>query len=185
MRIEHRVISGVYTIDSERFSDDRGYFFRTYCQQEFSAAGIEVDFVQSSLSFNAAAGTLRGMHLQTAPHGEHKLVRCVAGAIYDVALDLRPESPTFLRWESFELQPEGDRAVLIPPGVAHGFQSLVDNTLVAYQIDAPNWPQSAAGVRWNDPVFDISWPANQNRTISERDELWPDYDPAVGIGQLV
>lgn len=181
MHIESQSIPGLYTVDIERFVDERGYFARTRCVEEFARAGIDSTFVQSSVSYNTRKGTLRGMHLQLAPHGETKLLRCVAGAVYDVLLDLRVDSPTEGKWLAFELSAENQRAVVVPPGVAHGFQTLADSSIVVYDIDTPYAPGSAAGVRWDDPVFGIVWPQSEERIISDKDRSWPDYDPSRGL----
>lgn len=176
MFIEPTSIDGLYTIDPQRYEDDRGYFARAWCVNEFSEEGLVAGFVQGSISYNARANTLRGMHYQTEPHGETKLIRCEAGAIYDVLLDLRPDSDTYLRWESFELTPENGRQLYVAPGLANGFQTLVDNTVVGYQIDTFYQPDYAAGVRWDDSAFAISWPEADQRIMSDKDRSWPDFD---------
>jgi dTDP-4-dehydrorhamnose 3,5-epimerase len=154
--------------------DERGFFARSFCEREFSAAGLPTRYPQHSLSMNAATGTLRGMHFQRAPHEEAKLVRCAAGAIYDVIVDLRPASPTYLRWEAFELTPQSFRQLYIPPGFAHGFQTLAPDTLVSYLISAFYAPEAAHGYRHDDPAFAISWPLPV-AAMSEKDRAWPDY----------
>lgn len=181
MHIERQSIPGLYTVDIERFVDERGYFARTRCVEEFAEAGIESTFVQSSVSYNTRKGTLRGMHLQLDPHGETKLLRCVSGSVYDVLLDLRPTSPMVGKWQAFELSAENQKAVIVPPGVAHGFQTLADSTTVVYDIDTPYAPGFAAGVRWDDPAFNIIWPDSKERIISDKDRSWPDYDPGRGL----
>lgn len=160
-------------IELDKRGDDRGYFARTFCTQEFAAQGLETVFVQANQSHNARAGTLRGMHYQRAPHGEVKLVRCVRGAIHDVILDLRPGSPTQGRWEGFDLDAASGRMLYVPAGFAHGFQTLRDDTDVTYQVSHPYTPQAEAGVRWDDPVYGIAWPLPVG-TISDKDAAW-DY----------
>ncbi len=170
-------IPGVVVIEPERFADARGHFARTYCAQEFAQRGLEPAIAQCSTSFSARAGTLRGMHYQGAPHAEAKLVRCTRGAIYDVALDLRPGSPSFLRWEGLTMSEDDARALFIPAGCAHGFQTLADASEILYQISVAYAPDAARGVRWDDPAFAITWPEPPaaGRTISDRDASYPDY----------
>ena len=177
MRFSETPVAGVLVIEADPIEDERGFFARTYSSEEFAGSGLDARVDQCSISFNARAGTLRGMHYQAAPHGETKLVRCTQGAIYDVALDLRPESPTYLRWTGLELSADNRRALYIPQGCAHGFQSLVDGSEVLYQISSPYVPSAARGVRWDDPVFGIEWPAapEGGRTMSARDAEYPDF----------
>ena len=178
MRFVETPISGVHVVELERHEDDRGFFARAWCRDELAGTGLTSDLAQCSISRNTVAGTLRGMHFQRAPHQEAKLVRCTRGAIYDVALDLRPDSPTHGRWFAAELDSESGRALYIPEGCAHGFQTLADDTDVFYAISAPYAPEAAAGVRWDDPAFAITWPDAAVRTISDRDRSWPDYRPS-------
>jgi dTDP-4-dehydrorhamnose 3,5-epimerase len=159
-------------IEQERHADARGYFARTFCVQEFERAGLETAFVQANASHNARAGTLRGMHFQRPPHGEVKLVRCVKGAIHDVIVDLRRDSPTYGRWEGFDLTEENGRMLYVPAGFAHGFQTLVDDTDVAYQVSHPYTAGAEGGLRWDDPAFGIAWSLPVT-TISEKDASWP------------
>lgn len=166
-------VEGVWIVEMERHHDERGWFARACCMEEFSAQGLDAGFVQCSSSFNLRRGTLRGMHYQSAPHEEAKLVRCIRGAIYDVALDLRAGSPTFRQWVAVELTADNGRALYIPKGCAHGFQTLADNTEVFYQISTPFHPGCARGVRWNDPAFGIEWPAEPSLIQSERDRNYP------------
>ena len=154
-------LDGVYIIELEKIEDDRGFFARTFCQREFEAHGLNPRIAQCSVSFNRRKGTLRGMHYQVAPYEESKLVRCTMGAIYDVAVDLRPESRTFKQWVAVELTGENGRMFYIPQGLAHGFQTLVDNTEVFYQMSEFYHPQCARGVRWDDPAFGMSWPIKE------------------------
>ena len=152
-------LEGVYEVRPELLSDDRGAFARTSCVDEFARFGLPADWTQCSISWNISKHTLRGMHYQAEPHGEHKLVRCTAGRIFDVALDLRAASPTRLQWHALELSAANRAALYIPPGVAHGFLTLEDGSEVFYQIRGNHHPESARGARWDDPVFAIAWPA--------------------------
>lgn len=161
-------------MEPELIADERGFFTRLWCAEEFREHGLDSGLAQVSLSFNAKKGTLRGMHYQAAPHEEVKLVRCTRGAIYDVILDLRPSSPTFRRWISEELSAESRRMVYIPKGFAHGFQTLREDTEVVYQISEFYRPENARGVRWNDPAFGIQWP-DPRPILSRRDEGYEDF----------
>ncbi len=161
-------LAGAFIIEPERLEDERGFFARTWCQREFEAHGLNPRLVQCSISFNRKKATLRGMHYQVAPYEEAKLVRCTRGAIYDVIVDLRPESPTFKQWVGVELTVENRRMLYIPEGVAHGFQTLADNTEVFYQMSEFYHPESARGVRWDDPEFGIEWPMTPT-AISDKD----------------
>jgi dTDP-4-dehydrorhamnose 3,5-epimerase len=152
----------------EPIEDDRGHFARTWCAEEFAAHGIVAQPAQCSVSFNCRRGTLRGMHYQAAPHAEAKLVRCSRGAIYDVLLDLRPDSPTYCQWLGLTLTAADGHMVWLPEGLAHGFQTLVDEAEIFYQISTPYHPESARGVRWNDPAFGIEWPM-ERPILSARD----------------
>jgi len=158
-------------IDIERREDERGYFARTMCREEFRAHGLAADFVQANHSYNRRRGTLRGMHFQRAPHEEIKLVRCVRGAIFDVIIDLRPDSPTYMRWEAFELTAENGRSLYVPSGFAHGFQTLVDHVDVIYQVSHPHTPSAEGGLRYDDPKFGIVWP-EQVTVIAPKDLAW-------------
>ncbi len=176
MKLAPTPIPGVWVVEPERIADERGWFARTFDAAAFAAHGLEPAVVQASASFNVRRGTLRGMHLQAAPHGEPKLVRCVRGAIFDVALDLRPGSPAHRRWHAVELSAENGRGLYLPPGVAHGFQTLADDTEVLYLMGHEYVAQAASGVRWDDPAFAIAWPeAPEGRTISDKDRAYPDY----------
>jgi dTDP-4-dehydrorhamnose 3,5-epimerase len=161
-------------IELARQADQRGFFARSWCRQEFDTHGLTTQLAQCSLSFNIRKGTLRGMHYQTEPHAEDKLVRCTRGAVYDVVLDLRPHSPTFRQWAAFKLTADNYRMLYIPKGLAHGFQTLADTTEVFYQMSEPYHPQSACGVRWNDPAFQIHWPL-PDPILSQRDAGYPDF----------
>jgi dTDP-4-dehydrorhamnose 3,5-epimerase len=172
-------IAGVHVVELELHEDERGFFARAWSGEELAAAGLNGELSQCSLSRNVARGTLRGMHFQRAPHEEAKLVRCTRGAIYDVAVDLRLDSPTHGQWFGTELDATSGRALYIPEGCAHGFQTLVPDTDVFYAISAAYAPDAAAGVRWDDPAFGIVWPETPERVINARDRSWPDYRPAV------
>ncbi|MDG2208247.1 MAG: dTDP-4-dehydrorhamnose 3,5-epimerase [Pirellulales bacterium] len=167
-------IPGVYVIEQERHEDHRGYFARTWCRQEFAAQGLETQFVQCSVSHNERRGTLRGMHYQSEPHSERKLVQVTRGAIFDVIIDLRADSPTYKAWFGLELTSDKGTMLYIPDGCAHGFMTLSDNTDVHYQMTDFFHPESAAGVRWNDPSFSIRWPL-EPVVINERDNQYEDY----------
>jgi dTDP-4-dehydrorhamnose 3,5-epimerase len=173
MRFTATAIPGVTIVDAEPHEDERGGFARLYCPVEFAAAGLAFAARQVSLSRNPAPGTLRGLHFQDPPHAEAKLVRVTRGRVFDVAVDLRPDSPAFRRWTGVELDADGMHALFVPPGCAHGFLTLEPDTDVLYQIDRDHVPGLGRGVRWNDPALAIAWPA-EPALISERDATWPD-----------
>lgn len=168
-------IGGAWVIEPERFVDERGFFARTWDTREFEQRGLNGRLVQCSISQNRLRGTLRGMHYQAAPHGEAKLVRCTAGAIFDVALDLRAGSPTFRQWLGVELSAENRLALYIPEGCAHGFLTLADDCEVLYQMSQFYAPDAARGVRWDDSSFGIGWPA-EVVVVNDRDRSYPDFD---------
>jgi dTDP-4-dehydrorhamnose 3,5-epimerase len=170
-------LQDAFIIDVERHGDERGYLARTFCEQEFAEQGLMTRFVQASTIFSPHRGTLRGLHFQKAPHGEVKLVRCTRGAARVTIVDLRSESRTYLQWFGVELSPENGRLLYVPKGFAQGYQTLVDDTEVAYQMSHRYVPESASGARWDDPAFGIEWPPAEERIISERDRAWPDYRP--------
>ncbi len=167
-------IEGARLIDIAPHADERGFFARTWCREELAAAGLDADLVQENLSYNRRRGTLRGMHFQRAPHAETKIVRCIRGAILDVIVDLRPDSPSYLRWEGFELTADNRRALYIPKGLAHGFQTLSDDAEVGYHMSAFHAPEAAAGHRYDDPAFGVVWPLPVS-VISPRDLAWPSF----------
>ena len=173
-------LSGAYVVDLERLTDERGFFARSYCADEFAARRLGPELRQCSVSYNARKGTLRGMHYQGAPHEEHKLVRCTAGAIFDVIVDIRTASPTYRRWFGTELTAVNRRSLFIPPGYAHGFVSLTDDAEVYYMISVAHAPNFSRGVRWNDPAFAIEWPLPP-AVISERDAGYPLLDVPGGV----
>jgi dTDP-4-dehydrorhamnose 3,5-epimerase len=168
-------LKGAFVIELERHEDERGFFARTFCVDEFQTRGLNARLMQCSVSFNHARGTLRGLHYQVAPQAECKLIRVTRGALFDVILDLRPGSATFKQHVAFELTAENHRQVYVPEGFAHGFQTLEDNTEVFYQISATFSPGLGRGVRWNDPAFGIEWPAAERRIMNERDASYPDF----------
>lgn len=169
-------VKDAYLIDLDRKVDERGFFARSYCRNEFAAHGLHPDFVQCNLSFNIRRGTLRGMHYQPRPNEEVKLVRCLSGAIYDVIVDLRSTSPTYRQWIGVELDADSRRMLYSPAGFAHGYLTLADNTEVLYQVSAFYSPESERGVRWNDPALNIQWPM-QPEVISSKDRQHPDFIP--------
>jgi len=176
MRFVETPLPGVWVIEPDRLADERGWFARTFDSDEFRARGLNPAVVQCNSSYNARRGTLRGMHYQAEPHGESKLVRCVRGAVYDVAVDLRGDSPTLRAWHGVELSAENGRALYISAGLAHGFQTLSDDTEMLYQMGHPYVPEAARGVRFDDPAFAIEWPAPDGpRIVSERDACFPDF----------
>ncbi len=172
MRFTETELRGAFVIELEPVADDRGFFARTWCAREFEERGLAARFVQCSVSFNRKRGTLRGMHYQKAPHEEIKLVRCTRGALYDVIVDLRVDSPTFARHCAAVLTPENGKMMYVPAGFAHGFQTLENDTEVCYQISEFYDPEAAAGVAWDDPAFGIAWPVAE-RIMSERDRNLP------------
>lgn len=172
MRYERLDLAGLVLVHPERHADERGYFVRVFCAEEFAREGLVTDFPQASLSFNHRAGTVRGMHFQLPPHSETKLVRCTRGAIQDVVVDLRPHSATFRQWRGFRLSAENGLALYIPDGFAHGFQTLADATEIAYSITPPFAPGAGAGLRWDDPALGIGWPLPVT-VIADKDRTWP------------
>lgn len=174
MRFEELALKGAYLVKPEPSADERGFFARTFCKEEFAEHGLVVSISQASVSFNDRRGTVRGMHFSAAPHAETKVIRCTAGAIYDVIVDLRPASATYLDVMGVVLSAGNRHAVYIPTGLAHGFQTLMDTTEVLYLIDKPYVASAARGIRWNDPAVKIKWP-EQITVISERDQQYPDW----------
>jgi dTDP-4-dehydrorhamnose 3,5-epimerase len=172
-------LNGAYLIDLERIEDERGFFARTWDPQEFQKYGINPVLAQASISFNRRKHTLRGMHFQVTPHAEAKLLRCTMGEIYDVIVDLRPRSATFMRWRSITLSAATRRMLYVPEGFAHGFQTLSEDSEVFYQMSHPYHPESARGFRWDDPVLAIDWPPASQRIISARDRQYPDFEPGL------
>jgi dTDP-4-dehydrorhamnose 3,5-epimerase len=170
-------LKGAYLIDLERRGDERGFFARAFCEREFAAHGLSNRIVQANNSLSARKGTLRGMHYQLAPKAETKIVRCIRGALHDIILDLRPDSPTFGRTFGVELTAENRRMLYVPKGFAHGFITLVDDTEAFYLVDEFYAPEYERGVRWDDPRFAIPWPTRPT-VISDKDRNYRDFDPA-------
>ena len=177
MILHATALAGAYVLEQERIHDDRGFFARTWALEELAAHGLDTRVVHMNTSFNARAGTLRGLHMQVAPHEEAKVVRATRGAIWDVAVDLREGSPTYRQWHAAELTEDDGTAFFIPAGCAHGFQSLADASEVLYVMSTAYVPGAASGWRWDDPAFGIDWPAppEHGRTMSDRDRTWPDF----------
>jgi dTDP-4-dehydrorhamnose 3,5-epimerase len=172
VKFQESPLAGAYAIEMDRLEDERGFFARSYCAEEFAARSLATALPQSSVSFNLRRGTLRGLHFQAEAHAEDKLVRCTAGAIYDVIVDLRPDSPTARRWFAVELSAANHRSLFVPKGLAHGFMTLSDETEVLYMISAPYAPGFERGVRWNDPAIGVSWPMAPS-VVSARDAAYP------------
>jgi dTDP-4-dehydrorhamnose 3,5-epimerase len=175
MRFTELKLAGAFAIDIEPHSDERGFFARTWSAAEFLDRGLSTAISQCSISYNERKGTLRGMHFQMEPYAEVKVIRCVAGAISDVIVDLRPDSATYRNWVAVELTAGNRRALYVPAGFAHGFQTLCDASEVFYQISTPYKSEAGRGLRWNDPGVGIQWPDPSNPTISERDSNYPDF----------
>ena len=168
-------IKGVYIIEPELLTDERGFFARSFCKEEFRNHGLETDIVQCNISYNKKKGTLRGMHYQVPPFEEAKIVSCTYGTIYDVVLDLRKDSQTCCQWVATDLSDNNFKMMCIPKGCAHGFQTLEDDAMVHYQMMDFFHPEGASGVRWDDPRFKIDWPIIQTVIVSEKDQKYPDF----------
>jgi len=177
MRVLPTEVQGVFVVELELIEDERGFFAHTWSEREFRERGLHSTFDRSNVSYNALAGTLRGLHYQVEPHGEVKLVRCTRGAIFDVAVDLRKESPTYRRWASATLDARNHRALFIPEGCAHGFQTLADDTEVLYLMSGSYVPDAARTIAWNDPALAIDWPAASHRIMSPKDLNALPYTP--------
>ena len=178
MRFTETELPGAYLIDLQRREDDRGFFARAWCEDELAAHGLDTRVSQCNVSFNERRGTLRGLHYQVAPHAEVKIVRCTRGAIFDVIVDLRPESETYRRWLGVELNEENRRMLYVPEGFAHGYLTLADATETFYQVSVPYAPDAERGARWDDPAFGIDWPQTEGLVMSDKDRAWPDFEPA-------
>jgi len=168
-------LSGAYIIDMEPITDDRGFFARAWCRDTFEKRGLKTDFVQSNNSFSRSKGTLRGLHYQVSPYQEAKLVRCIKGAIYDVMIDVRPDSETYAQWFGIELNAENRRMIYMPEGIAHGFLTLQDETEILYNITQSYHPECERGIRYNDPSIKIKWP-RKIEVVTEKDLQWPDFE---------
>lgn len=167
-------IEGCHTIELERREDERGFFARAFDREVFAELGLEADVIQANISHNVDKATLRGMHFQNAPHAEAKLIRCVRGSVHDVIVDIRRNSPSFGKWYGADLSADNHLAMYAPPGTAHGFITLEDNTELLYQVSAAYTPGAEGGVRWDDPCFAIDWPIAPE-VISAKDATWPDF----------
>jgi dTDP-4-dehydrorhamnose 3,5-epimerase len=178
-------LNGAFLVDAEPIEDERGFFARLWCRREVEAHGLDANLVQCSMSFNRRAGTLRGLHYQIAPSEEVKLVRCTRGSIFDVIVDLRPDSPTSTKHFAVTLSAANRRMLYIPPGFAHGFQTLESDTEVFYQMSAYFDATAARGVRWDDPLFAIPWPPADHRVMNDRDRNYPDFRPSSGLNRAL
>jgi dTDP-4-dehydrorhamnose 3,5-epimerase len=167
-------LKGAFILEIKKMEDERGFFGRSWCQKEMEEHGLKANVVQTNVSYNKVKGTLRGMHFQKAPHQETKLVRCTKGAIYDVIIDLRPQSPTYKQWIGVELTEENHKMLFVPEDFAHGFVTLADNTEVTYQVTQFYTPGAEGGIRWNDPAFNIKWPT-EVKVVSGKDQQHPDF----------
>jgi len=174
MKFMETSLKGAFVVEPVRHEDERGFFARSWCKEEFTSLGLNAGLLQCSISFNKQKGTLRGMHYQVKPYEEAKLVRCTMGSIYDVIIDLRADSPTFRKWFGVELKADNYKMLYIPQGLAHGFITLEDNSEVFYQISEFYHPECARGLRWNDPAFNIKWPEG-SILINARDSGYPDF----------
>ncbi|HFQ94626.1 MAG TPA: dTDP-4-dehydrorhamnose 3,5-epimerase [Anaerolineae bacterium] len=172
-------LKDAFIIDLQKIEDERGFFARAYCQKEFAARNIKLNWAQANLAYSKKRGILRGLHFQKAPYAEAKLIRCIRGAMYDVIVDLRPDSPSYMQWLGVELTAENRRALFVPEGFAHGYLTLQDDTEAFYPTSQFYTPGAEGGVRWNDPAFAIEWPFTADLIISEKDQNWPDYQPAA------
>jgi dTDP-4-dehydrorhamnose 3,5-epimerase len=172
MKFVPALIAGAWTLEPERIEDERGYFARTWSRNEFAEHGIDVEMVQGNTGYSNLRGTVRGMHWQQEPHQEVKLIRCIAGRIFDVVVDMRVESPTYLSWFGAELSKDNGVMMLVPSGCAHGYQTLADAAEISYLTSAFYEPSSATGVRWDDPRIGVRWPVDVT-IVSERDRSWP------------
>ncbi len=177
MRFHTTDVAGAFRIEPRPFEDDRGYFMRAYCRNDMRDAGIDLDFIQANLAGSMRRGTLRGLHYQAAPHEEGKLVRCIRGAIFDVVVDIRPDSETFGCWAGVELSDENRQMLYIPPGCAHGYLTLADQSEVYYLVSAEYAPEAERGIRWDDPAFAIDWPITEDLILSDKDRAWPPFKP--------
>jgi len=175
MKIEKIKLKDAALIHLEKTQDERGFFARAWCRREMEQFNLEVDVLQCNLSYNHKKGTIRGMHFQNEPHAEVKFVRCIKGAVYDVIIDLRKTSPTYLQWIGVELSHDNRDMLYVPAGFAHGYQTLTDNTELFYQVSAYYTPDAENGIRWNDPFFKIQWPEMNAIIVSDKDQQWADF----------
>ena len=175
MIFKKTAVKDAFIIEIEKITDERGFFARAWCKNEFEAHKLNTNLVQVNIAFNEKISTIRGMHYQISPFEETKLIRCTKGAIYDVIIDIRKSSPTYMKWIGVELREDNPRMLYVPEGFAHGYQTLEDKTEVTYQVSSFYTPNSEGGIRWNDPAFNITWPDTDVRVISEKDQNWSDY----------
>lgn len=170
-------LEGTFIVEPPIRRDERGLFSRVWCKEQFGEFGLESDFVQSNQSLSLKAGTLRGLHYQVAPYDEAKLIRCIHGSLFDVVIDVRPDSSTYLQWMGTILTADSYRMLYMPPGLAHGFQTLENDTQIMYMVDKLYKPEAERGIRWDDPTFNIEWPEPGAPILSEKDLQWPDFSP--------
>jgi dTDP-4-dehydrorhamnose 3,5-epimerase len=168
-------VEGAFVVELSPIVDDRGFFARAYCEREFLDNGINVRMVQENMSYNRQRGILRGLHWQASPHEEAKFVRCIKGSIFDVVVDVRPDSATYKQWYGIDLTSTGRQALFIPGGCAHGYQVLEDDTELLYKVSAPYMQEAERGARWNDPAFGIEWPIKEGLILSSKDKDWDDF----------
>ena len=172
MKFIETKLKSSYILEIEPFTDERGFFARSFCNQDFQNMGLDFSLAQSSISYNKTKGTLRGLHFQKSPYEEVKLVTCIKGSVFDVIVDLRPDSPTYSKWDCAVLSENNYKTMYVPKGFAHGFQTLEDETIIHYQMSEFFNPEYYDGVLWNDPAFNITWPEAQNRIISKKDQSY-------------
>lgn len=178
MKLHAALIDGSWHAEIERIGDERGFFARIWDEADFAAVGAPVRNVQTNLSFNRHRGTIRGLHWQEEPYGETKFVRCTRGSVFDVAVDLRPGSPTYRRWQGVVLSAEERNLIFVPAGCAHGYQALEDDAEVTYQVSHAYVPGSEHGIRWNDPAIGVEWPISDGVIVSAKDAAWPVLEPS-------
>jgi dTDP-4-dehydrorhamnose 3,5-epimerase len=174
MRFTESSIAGAFVVDADVFEDERGAFILAWVREEFEAHGLDTNLMQGAISTNRTRGTIRGLHYQAAPHGQAKMIRSIRGSVFDVFVDLRPESPTFRQWAGVELDAENRRMLYLPAGVAHGYQTLTEDSEIFYFVSARYAPDAQRGVRWDDPGLGIEWPLGPPTVINERDAGYPD-----------
>jgi dTDP-4-dehydrorhamnose 3,5-epimerase len=175
MKFTETKLKGAFVVEIEKLSDERGFFARSWCRKEFETHGLASRVVQANVSYNRRRGTMRGMHYQIAPYQESKLIRCTRGAIYDVIIDLRPDSPTYKQWTGVELTADNYTMFFVPQDFAHGFETLTDNTEITYQVSQFYTPGSEKGIRFDDPAFNIQWPL-EVAVLSDKDRTWPGFE---------
>jgi dTDP-4-dehydrorhamnose 3,5-epimerase len=175
MKFIPTALDGVCIIELEMINDNRGFFARSWCKEAFGQNELSNDIVQCNISFNLQCATIRGLHYQVSPHEETKIVRCIRGGIYDVVIDLRKNSPSYMSWIGVNLNSENRKMIYIPTGFAHGYQTLTSETEIYYQVDQYYNPKAEQGIRWDDPAFSIDWPISKNCIVSEKDRAWPNF----------